>query len=92
EACPRNLLELHPISENILVFCRSHDRPQVSRKACKNACIACNICVRACPEAIIMDNNLAVITDEKKIPPEKIPAIEKCPTGAIGRLKKGDEG
>ncbi len=92
EACPRNLIELHPLASNIFVFCRSHDRPQVSRKACQNACIACNICVRACPEAIIMENNLAVIVDEKKIPAEKIPDIEKCPTGAIGRLKKDHEG
>lgn len=91
EACPRQLLELHPIEENILVFCRSHDRPAVARKACRNACIACNICVRACPEAIIMENNLAKIVDWKKIPGEKIPAIEKCPTGAIGRLKKEQE-
>jgi electron transport complex protein RnfB len=92
EACPRNLLELHPLNQNILVFCRSKDRPQVSRKACQNACIACNICARACPEAIIMKDNLAVITDYKKIPLEKIPEIERCPTGAISRLKKSDEG
>lgn len=91
DACPRNLLELHPISENVLVFCRSHDRPRVSRKVCQNACIACNICVRACPEAIILENNLAVIKDAKKISPDKIPEIERCPTGAIGRLKKEDE-
>lgn len=92
EACPRNLLELHPLNQNILVFCRSKDRPQVSRKVCQNACIACNICARACPEAIIMKDNLAVITAYKKIPPEKIPDIERCPTGAIGRLKKTDAG
>jgi Na+-translocating ferredoxin:NAD+ oxidoreductase RNF subunit RnfB len=92
EACPRNLLELHPISQNILVFCRSRDRGAVARKACKNACIACSICSRACPEAIVIENNLAVITDYKKIPPEKIPEIEKCPTLAIGRLKKDYEG
>jgi len=92
EACPRNLLELHPISQNILVFCRSEDRGAVARKACKNACIACSICSRACPEAIVIENNLAVITDYKKIPPEKIPEIEKCPTLAIGRLKKDHEG
>ena len=92
EACPRNLLELHPISQNILVFCRSEDRGAVARKACKNACIACSICSRACPEAIVIENNLAVITDYKKIPPEKIPEIEKCPTLAIGRLKKDYEG
>lgn len=88
EACPRQLIELHPIERNIFVFCRSLDRPAVARKVCKNACIACNICVRACPEAIIMESNLARIVDWKKIPAEKIAAIEKCPTGAIGRLKK----
>lgn len=88
DICPRNLFELHPIDRNIFVFCRSKDRPAVARKVCKNACIACNICVRACPEAIIMEANLARIIDWKKIAAEKIPAIEKCPTGAIGRLKK----
>jgi electron transport complex protein RnfB len=91
DACPRNLLELHPLSQNILVYCRSKDRGAVSRKACKNACIACGICSRACPEAIVIEDNLAVITDYKKIDPEKIPAIEKCPTLSIGRLKKDHE-
>ena len=88
EACPRNLFELHPISQNIMVFCRSRDSAAAAKKACKNACIACGICVRACPEAIVMEDNLAVIKDYKKIDPEKIPAIEKCPTDAIGRIKK----
>jgi Na+-translocating ferredoxin:NAD+ oxidoreductase RNF subunit RnfB len=92
DACPRNLFELHPLSQNIFVYCRSKDRGPVARKACKNACIACGICSRACPEAIILEDNLAIITDYKKIPPEKIPAIEKCPTKSIGRLKKDDEG
>lgn len=91
DECPRNLFELHPLWQNMIVFCRSLDRGPVARKACKNACIACNICARACPEAIIMDNNLAIITDYKKIDPEKIAAIEKCPTGAIGRLKKEED-
>ena len=92
EACPRNLFELHPFSQGIIVFCRSKDRGPVSRKVCKNACIACGICSRACPEAIVIENNLAKITDYKKIDPEKIPEIEKCPTDSIGRLKKEDEG
>jgi electron transport complex protein RnfB len=88
EACPRNLFELHPIAQEIVVFCRSEDRGAVARKYCKNACIACGICVRACPEAIVLENNLAKIVDYKKINPEKIPEVEKCPTAAIGRLKK----
>lgn len=92
DACPRNLLELHPVSQNILVFCRSEDRGPAARKFCKNSCIACGICVRACPEAIVLEKNLAVITDLKKIKPENIPEIEKCPTNAIGRLRIDDDG
>jgi electron transport complex protein RnfB len=92
DVCPRNLLELHPLSQNILVFCRSEDRGPTARKVCQNACIACGICVRACPDAIALENNLAVITDYKKIDPEKIPDIEKCPTNAIGRLRKDNDG
>jgi Na+-translocating ferredoxin:NAD+ oxidoreductase RNF subunit RnfB len=92
DACPRNILELHPVSQNILVFCRSEDRGPFARKVCKHACIACGICVRACPEAIVLEKNLAVITDYKKIDPEHIPEIEKCPTDSIGRLRVDNEG
>ena len=91
DACPRNLLELHPVHENVFVYCRSEDRGPYARKVCKNACIACGICVRACPDAIIMENFLAKIVNYDKIPVEKIAEIEKCPTGAIGRLRKNDE-
>lgn len=91
DACPRDLFQLHPEDQNILVYCRSLDGPKASRKLCKNACIACGICARACPEAIVMENNLAIITDYKKIDPEKIPAIEKCPTNSIGRFMKEEE-
>jgi electron transport complex protein RnfB len=92
DACPRNLFELHALDQNILVFCRSLDRGPASKKACKNACIGCGICARACPDAIEIKDNLAVILDYKKIEPEQIPAMEKCPTDSIGRLQRGEEG
>ncbi|MBN1225066.1 MAG: RnfABCDGE type electron transport complex subunit B [Candidatus Aminicenantes bacterium] len=92
DACPRNLFQLHPLAQEVLVFCRSEDRGPAAKKACKNACIACGICSRACPEAIEIENYLAKITDFKKIPPEKMPDLEKCPTGAIGRIHKANEG
>lgn len=90
DACPRDLFELHPLEQNILVYCRSRDRGPAAKKACKNACIACGICARACPDAIEMENNLAVIKDYKKILPDQIPAMEKCPTDAIGQLNKAE--
>ncbi|MFC2163659.1 RnfABCDGE type electron transport complex subunit B [Acidobacteriota bacterium] len=92
DVCPRNLFELHALDQEIIVFCRSEDRGPLARKLCKNACIACGICARACPEAIEMVGYLAKITDFKKIDPEKIPEIEKCPTDSIGRIHKTDEG
>lgn len=91
DACPRNLLELHPLRQNMLVFCRSQDRGPFARKVCKNACIACGICVRACPDAIVLENYLAKIVDYNKIAPEKITEIEKCPTDSIGRIRKDNE-
>lgn len=93
EECPRDIIELYPLSQNILVFCRSRDKGASSRKFCKNACIACGICVRACPDGIVLEDNLAVIADYSKIKPEHLPGIEKCPTDAIGRIHKdSDEG
>ncbi|MCK4931160.1 MAG: RnfABCDGE type electron transport complex subunit B [Candidatus Aminicenantes bacterium] len=91
DACPRNLFELHPLVQEVLVFCRSEDRGPMARKVCKAACITCGICARACPDAIVMENNLAVIADFKKIDPDRIPDIEKCPTDAIGRIHKDED-
>lgn len=93
DACPRNLFELHPIDQNILVFCRSMDRGPSAKKACKNACIGCGICARACPDAIEIVDNLAVIRDYKKVSPDQIPALDKCPTDSIGLIhRETDEG
>ena len=90
DACPRGILELHALADIMLVFCRSLDSGKMSRKVCKNACIACGICSRACPDGIVMDGNIAKIIDLKAITPEQIPAIEKCPTKAIGRIYRED--
>lgn len=66
-SCPRNLLKTIPGSrEAHLVLCSSHDRGKSVAKACKNGCIACRACVKACDQdAIEMQDNLAVIDPEK---------------------------
>ncbi|MCJ7679559.1 MAG: RnfABCDGE type electron transport complex subunit B [Candidatus Aminicenantes bacterium] len=91
DACPRGIISLHPLADNMMVFCRSLDIGKTARKVCKSSCIACGICARACPDGIVMENNLAVIKDKSKIEFEQIPAIEKCPTKAIGRIHREPE-
>lgn len=86
EACPRNIMELHPASQTVFVFCRSLDRGPVAGKVCDTACIACGICARDFPQAVIMENFLARVVDETKIPAERLPDLGKCPTGAIGQI------
>ncbi len=84
-ACPRTIIKMLPKGEaGHLVLCNSHDRGKAVSKACEVGCIACKACVKVCPEeAIVMDENLAVIDLEKCTDCGK--CVEKCPTGTIHR-------
>ncbi|MEA3494336.1 MAG: RnfABCDGE type electron transport complex subunit B [Candidatus Margulisiibacteriota bacterium] len=85
EACPRNIIELVPSTNRIVVACSSKDKAIVSRKACKVSCIACNICVKTAPEAYTITDFLSKVNYEKG--DEKAePAMAKCPTKCIVKL------
>ncbi|HPR62987.1 MAG TPA: RnfABCDGE type electron transport complex subunit B [Thermoanaerobaculia bacterium] len=91
DACPRGILELHPITEDILVFCRSHDGPKQSRSVCSNACIACWQCVRKSPQgAVDMDDNLARVLHAEAAAEACARGDFKCPTKAIGLMRAVD--
>jgi Na+-translocating ferredoxin:NAD+ oxidoreductase RNF subunit RnfB len=83
EACPRSLIELHPTSHRIFIFCKSHDKGPVVKKACQVGCIACRLCVKNCPEenGITIEKNLAVINYD--ICPAADVLVEKCPMNTI---------
>ena len=83
EACPRNLIELHPVSHRIFVFCKSRDKGPLVKKACSVGCIACRICVKQCPveNGMTVDNNLAAVNYD--ICPAAEVLVEKCPMNTI---------
>ncbi len=87
EACPRDIIELMPEDLPVYVMCVSHDGPRESRQACKNACIACGLCVRKYPEAYSLEDNLSVIDYDNCDGCEG--AIEICPTGALRPPREG---
>ncbi len=82
EACPRNLIELHPPEVMVHVYCKNHDPGKIARKICKKACIACRLCVKPCPDNIRIEDNLAVIDYSNGFIGDRI-CTEKCPTDSI---------
>jgi len=65
-ACPKNLIELVPVSKVVRVACNSRDKGKDVTPNCKVGCIACQICKKNCPaEAITIEDNVAHIDYEK---------------------------
>lgn len=82
DVCPRDLIEMVPADQKVLVRCRS---PYTGKKAislCRVACMGCKKCEKACPyDAIHVDNGYAVIDYEKCTNCGE--CAEACPTGSI---------
>lgn len=82
KTCPRNVVKLVPYSTSHIVKCSSKDKGAVMKAKCSAGCIGCGICVKNCPsEAIILNNNLAVIEYDKCIGCGI--CSEKCPKKII---------
>jgi electron transport complex protein RnfB len=79
--CPRDIIELHSVSQTVHVLCRNKDRGANVRKYCQVGCIACRICVRTVPDGYVINDNLASVIYENDV--DVSPAIAKCPTHSI---------
>lgn len=90
DACPKDLLEILPLSQNLYVQCNSPLAGEAATNLCEVACDACGKCVAdAAPDLIRMENNLPVIdyNTEGVAKPE---AIFRCATDSIKWLE-GDQ-
>ena len=83
DACPKNLLELHPVDRNLLVQCKNLIVGDDITAECAVACTACGKCVAdAAPGLISIATGVAAI-DYARNDLADISAIQRCPTGAI---------
>ncbi|MDH5382326.1 MAG: RnfABCDGE type electron transport complex subunit B [Cyclobacteriaceae bacterium] len=91
EECPRDLFELMPIDQKLIVQCKSLLEGDQALEQCAVACTACGKCALDAGEGVIsMKNNLAVInySNYELAGPE---AVLRCPTGAITWLRSNNQ-
>ena len=89
EICPKNLFELMPESQKLIVQCNSLLEGSLAESKCSVACTACGRCVAdAAPGLIEIRSNLAVVNYELNhlASPE---ATLRCPTNAIVWVEEG---
>ncbi|MHC4755662.1 MAG: RnfABCDGE type electron transport complex subunit B [Planctomycetota bacterium] len=85
KACPRNLIEMIPFSqENMMtVACHSRENGKTTRSMCKVGCIGCGICAKQ-TDLFKVENNYATLYYEKFAQSEQTDtAMTKCPTKVI---------
>lgn len=87
-ACPRDLFELLPLRQPLLVQCRVPLAGEAARALCSTACDACGRCVQDAPEGLLaMVDNLPRIDYARGVDPGPGPTF-RCPTGAIQYVTK----
>lgn len=81
-ACPRHVITLMHLSQNVIVRCRNSDVARVARSVCMDACIGCGRCKKECEhDAIVVENGFARILQEKCVDCGK--CAEVCPCKCI---------
>ncbi len=84
-ACPKNLIELVPYKNQVLVTCNSKDMGKKVKDGCSVGCIGCKICQKNCEfDAIHVEDNIAKV-DYSKCTHCNV-CVTKCPTKAIANL------
>ena len=85
QTCPKQIITMLPQEAAAAVMCSNKQKGADARKVCKNACIACKKCEKACTNgAIVVTDNLAVI-DYNKCTYCGL-CVNECPTGCLKKV------
>jgi len=91
-ACPRNLLEIIPLTEgdNYFIGCNNKDTALKVRKVCSRSCIGCGICSRIENSPYTLKDNLSYIDNQKTAGNQLAlnTGKQKCPTKCIFVLEE----
>lgn len=80
--CPKNIIELVPYENRVLVACNSKDKGKDVKAVCQTGCIGCSMCVRVCEDdAVHVEDSLAKIDYTKCTNCGK--CAQKCPSKVI---------
>ncbi|MEI6156894.1 MAG: 4Fe-4S binding protein, partial [Atribacterota bacterium] len=87
KVCPRGVLVLTSVMEQVQVACHSPAAGKNVRLICKKGCIKCQLCVKTCPVGAISSVDGMIKIDQEKCTRCDL-CIEKCPTSSIVYLGK----
>ena len=80
-ACPRDIMKLIPVTQQVYVGCVSQDKGKSVKDVCKVGCIGCTLCEKVTPSgAIKMKGNLPVIDPSGT---DLVISVHKCPTKSL---------
>jgi ferredoxin len=83
EVCPKQILELYPVEQRLIVQCKSELEGDEMLDLCRVACTACGRCAADAPEGLLkMRNNLPVLNRDL-LNVQSAEATRRCPTNAI---------
>ena len=89
DTCPKHIISMIPQESAVVVACSNTDKGAQARTVCKNACIACKKCEKACAfGAVSVKDNLAGIDYDKCTGCGA--CADACPTGAIKKVVLAD--
>lgn len=84
-ACPKKIIAVVPLREQMVVRCSNRDKGAVAKKACSVACIGCKKCEKVCESGAITVEDFKAFINPALCTGCKL-CVEACPQNVITEL------